>query len=85
VPILRNVPLARDLLARGEVGELIPPDLFDVIAEVILWAKEVRDEMPAQPLAPAPPPRTRRRVAPGEDLTHYPRPPDGRGDAEVNA
>jgi type III secretion protein U len=77
VPILRNVPLARDLLARGEIGELIPPDLFDVIAEVILWAREVRDEMPTDPLAAAPaapaarPPR--RREAPGEDLTRYPR------------
>lgn len=45
VPILRNVPLARDLLARAEVGEIVPRDLFDVIAEVILWAKEVREEM----------------------------------------
>lgn len=45
VPIVRNVPLARDLLARAEVGEAIPPDLFDIIAEVILWAAEVRKEM----------------------------------------
>lgn len=42
VPILRNVGLARDLLARGEVGELVPADLFDVIAEVILWARSER-------------------------------------------
>jgi flagellar biosynthesis protein FlhB len=78
VPIVRNVPLARDLLRRGEVGEIIPADLFDIIAEVILWAREVRAEVEAQrnneavALDDAP---RRRVVAPGEDLTHYPETP----------
>jgi type III secretion YscU/HrpY family protein len=76
VPIVRNVPLARDLLARGEIGEIVPADLFDIIAEVILWAREVRREVDAQRHddhpATAPP---RRLAAPGEDLTHYPRTP----------
>ncbi|WP_046114743.1 type III secretion system export apparatus subunit SctU [Aquincola tertiaricarbonis] len=49
VPILRNIGLARDLLARGEVGELVPSDLFDVIAEVILWARAERQRQAAQP------------------------------------
>lgn len=80
VPIVRNIPLARDLLARGEVGEIIPSDLFEVIAEVILWAREVRQEVDAlraeNPPAdvPATPPK-RRIAAPGEDLTHYPEAP----------
>jgi type III secretion protein U len=79
VPIVRNVPLARDLLARGEIGEIIPADLFDVIAEVILWAREVREEVDAlrsdKPTdVPTTPPK-RRLVAPGEDLTHYPEAP----------
>lgn len=65
VPVVRNVPLARDLLARGEVGEAIPADLFGALAEVVLWAREVRDELAHVPLA-------RRREAPGEDLTRYP-------------
>ncbi len=69
VPVVRNVALARDLLARGEIGELIPPDLFDVIAEVVLWAREVRDEL-GQAAAQAAP--VARRAAPGEDLTRYP-------------
>ncbi len=75
VPIVRNVPLARDLLARGEVGEVIPADLFDIIAEVILWAREVREYVDAQrrrehdPLTELPP---RRFDPPGEDLTRYP-------------
>src|SRR5258706_13787184 len=78
VPIVRNIPLARDLLARGEVGEIIPADLFDVIAEVILWGREVRAEVQAQrnnePLPADAAPR-RRVDAPGEDLTHYTEPP----------
>ena len=79
VPIVRNVPLARDLLARAEVGEIIPADLFEVIAEVILWAREVRDEVDAlraeNPVdVPDTPPR-RRIAAPGEDLTRYPEAP----------
>jgi type III secretion protein U len=79
VPVVRNVPLARDLLARAEVGELVPADLFDVIAEVVLWAREVRDELAALDAAPgtveAPVPPRRRR-APGEDLTRYPDRPE---------
>lgn len=85
VPIVRNVPLARDLLARAEVGEIVPADLFDVIAEVILWAREVREQLDAQRAAASgdpqamaaaaldDPERPRRRIAaPGEDLTRYP-------------
>jgi type III secretion protein U len=85
VPIVRNIPLARDLLARAEVGEVVPADLFDLIAEVILWAREVRAEVDAQRAAASGDPqaisaarrddKTQRRVAaPGVDLTHYPEP-----------
>ena len=42
VPIIRNVATARRLWARGEVGEIIPEDMFDAIAEVILWAKKAK-------------------------------------------
>jgi flagellar biosynthetic protein FlhB/type III secretion protein U len=78
VPIVRNVPLARDLLKRGEIGEIVPGDLFEIIAEVILWAREVRERVEAQrreaegeAQSPLPAPRI---AAPGEDLTHYPDP-----------
>ncbi|RZJ02708.1 MAG: EscU/YscU/HrcU family type III secretion system export apparatus switch protein [Rubrivivax sp.] len=79
VPIVRNVPLARELLARCEEGEVIPPDLFDVLAEVIVWAEGVREQLKweaarADPHrrneTPAEPPRA--RPAPGEDLTRHP-------------
>jgi type III secretion YscU/HrpY family protein len=79
VPIVRNVPLARDLLARGEVGEIVPADLFEIIAETILWAREVRRHVDAQRRgdheSPTSPPAGRRIAAPGEDLTHYPHTP----------
>jgi type III secretion protein U len=48
VPIIRNIGAARKLWARGEVGEIIPEDMFDAIAEIILWAKKARaGEAPA--------------------------------------
>jgi type III secretion YscU/HrpY family protein len=81
VPIVRNIGLARDLLARAEVGDAVPADLFDLIAEVILWAREVREQLDAQRAAehaaawglPEPGPALpRRRAAPGLDLTAYP-------------
>lgn len=43
VPIIRHVPHARSLWARGETGEMIPEDMFDAIAEIILWAHRARD------------------------------------------
>lgn len=42
VPIIRNVRTARALWARGEIGEIVPEDLFDAIAAVILWAAKAR-------------------------------------------
>ena len=74
VPIVRNIPLARDLLKRGEIGEIIPSDLFDIIAEVILWAREVRADVQAQrnnEPAPADAEPRRRLATPGEYLTQY--------------
>lgn len=43
IPVIRNVATARRLWARGEVGEIVPEDMFDAIAEVILWAKRARE------------------------------------------
>jgi len=76
VPIVRNVSLARELLATGEVGEMVPEPLFDLLAEVILWARDVQRDVEARRegrVAPAPP--RRRREPPGEDLTRYPEVP----------
>jgi flagellar biosynthesis protein FlhB len=43
VPIIRHIPTARSLWAQGEIGEIVPEELFDAIAEVILWAHRARD------------------------------------------
>lgn len=43
VPVIRHVPTARSLWARGEVGEMVPEELFDAIAEVILWSRRARE------------------------------------------
>jgi type III secretion YscU/HrpY family protein len=70
VPILRNEELARTLYDDVNEGDNIPNGLFDVIAEVILWARQVKEQMnqqnnnseePSQSFEP-----------PGEDLTRYP-------------
>jgi len=74
VPIVRNIPLARDMLARAEIGEIVPSDLFDIIAEVILWAREARELVQAQRDTPFGQPLAlpeHRIAAPGEDLTRY--------------
>ena len=45
VPIVRNIDVARALFDRGEINELVPRDMFEAIAEIILWAKRERDAM----------------------------------------
>ena len=74
VPIVRNVALARELLASTEIGATVPRHLFDIVAEVILWAREVRDEIERQRRGEAAPADSRQRLAraPGEDATRYP-------------
>lgn len=43
VPIIRHVPVARGLYEDGEIDAVIPRDMFDAIAQIILWAQKVRD------------------------------------------
>ena len=73
VPVLRNQQLARQLLADVDEGDVVPRELFDVVAQIILWARHTREQLDPKTRwqqgvsvsdnAPAPP---------GEDLTHYP-------------
>lgn len=75
VPVLRNQQLARRLLADVDVGDVIPRELFDMVAEIILWAGQISESM-------TPDARRQRvfggstvdkqRPPPGEDLTQYP-------------
>ena len=78
VPVLRNIELARSLLADAETGDIVPAELFDIIATVILWAQDVRHELAkargeaaahAEDAAQTKP--RKRREPPGEDLTRY--------------
>jgi len=39
------------LLHRAEVGEIVPDDLFDAVAQAIVWAKGVRDQAAAKAAA----------------------------------
>ena len=78
VPVLRNIELARSLLADAETGDIVPAELFDIIATVILWAQDVRHELAkargeaAAHAADAAQAKPRpRREPPGEDLTRY--------------
>lgn len=79
VPILRNELLARSLLASQTEDDLIPRELFDVVAEVILWAQSVKSRIeeadkadePLDIFEPQHEPEAE-RIAPGEDLTRYP-------------
>jgi type III secretion protein U len=38
---MRNVPLARALLADGVENEFIPPDLIKPVAEVLRWVQSL--------------------------------------------
>ncbi|MET0044933.1 MAG: EscU/YscU/HrcU family type III secretion system export apparatus switch protein [Candidatus Thiodiazotropha sp. 6PLUC3] len=69
VPILRNVELARALYSVTNEGDIIPSDLFDVMAEVILWAKQVREQIKKDSEADE---NSTSLDPPGEDLTRYP-------------
>ncbi len=68
VPILRNEDLARSLYADVEEGDIIPSDMFDVVAEVILWSKQVRLQLHGESNSDA----SDNYEPPGEDLTRYP-------------
>ena len=78
VPVLRNERLARTLLANVREGAAVPRELFDIVAQVILWARNTSSLIAHEKIAHekaqangqvhlehAPEP-------PGENLTVYP-------------
>lgn len=42
VPIVRNIGLARSIWATAGVNDIIPEEHFEVVAEIILWARRAR-------------------------------------------
>jgi type III secretion protein U len=51
VPVLRDIALARALLERADVGDVVPDDLFDAVAQAIVWARGVRQKEAAEQAA----------------------------------
>jgi type III secretion protein U len=62
VPIVRNIALARDMLARAEVDEIVREDI-ETHKDPLHQPERDPDEAPSS---------AKRREAPGEDLTRYP-------------
>jgi type III secretory pathway component EscU len=49
VPIVRNIPLARELNFRADYDDVIPEDLFEPVAEVLAWAQRVTRDFERDP------------------------------------
>jgi type III secretion protein U len=43
IPVMQNIALARRLYADVELDDFVPPELFEAVAQVLLWARAVRD------------------------------------------
>lgn len=50
VPIFRNVPLARGLYADTDVDEYVPDELFDAVAEILIWVSRNKQSLYSGPL-----------------------------------
>jgi len=72
VPVLRNKKLARTLLADAHEGDPVPRDLFDIMAEIILWSSKVRERIAFEKENTFLTWDGEIQLPPGEDLTHYP-------------
>ena len=72
VPVVRNIELARTLLATATEGEMVPRDLFDVVAQIILWAQSVSERIQHEKTYKLVPWEGELATSPGEDLTVYP-------------
>lgn len=74
VPIIRNVELARALRDKVAVDDIIPQDLFAAVAEVILWARRLREDAASDEPSPAEAPADQDGAESGPT---FPPPPEG--------
>ncbi|HVZ45034.1 MAG TPA: type III secretion system export apparatus subunit SctU [Ramlibacter sp.] len=44
IPVLQNIPLARALLSRAQLGQYIPSELIEAVAEVLLALRRLKEE-----------------------------------------
>lgn len=50
VPIFRNVPLTRSLFADTDIDQYVPDELFDVVAEILIWVSHNKGSLYHGPL-----------------------------------
>lgn len=48
IPIMRNVPLAQTLFQKGKIGEYVPEETYEAIAEILQWLKKLEEEEGAE-------------------------------------
>lgn len=41
IPIMRNVPLAGDLFQKGKIGDFIPEETYQAVAEILKWLEQL--------------------------------------------
>jgi type III secretion protein U len=46
VPIMRNVPLAHTLFQKGKIGDYIPEETYQAVAEVLKWLEQLEQPEP---------------------------------------
>ncbi len=44
VPIMRNVSLAQTLSQKGKIGDYIPDETYEAVAEILQWVKRLKEE-----------------------------------------
>jgi type III secretion protein U len=49
IPVMQNISLARSLYADVELDDFVPPELFEAVAQVLLWARAVREDEQNEP------------------------------------
>lgn len=48
VPIMRNVNLAHTLFEKGQIGDYVPEETYEAIAEILQWLKNLESEEAAK-------------------------------------
>ncbi len=43
VPIMRNVPLAQTLFQKGKIGDYVPEETYEALAEILQWLKKLEE------------------------------------------
>jgi len=46
VPVMRNVTLAQTLLQKGRIGDYVPEETYEAIADILQWIKGLEAEVP---------------------------------------